>query len=117
MDGGKTMSGDLISRDALADELIEELDWERAQSVPETATAAFKIAMRRVKKAPAVDAEPVRHGRWVFSDDDDLVWWWLCSECGNAEAMPTRYCPECGANMEGGDSYSPDMDDRVQGGA
>lgn len=47
---------DLISREALLDELAEEIEWDRAQMAPMTATSAFKIAIRRVRKAPAVDA-------------------------------------------------------------
>ena len=58
------MTNDLISREALLAELAEEIEWERAQMAPITAISAFKIAIRRVKKAPAVDAEPVRHGFW-----------------------------------------------------
>ena len=53
------MENDLISRETLLDELNDELEWEKAQSAPMTATAAFKIAIRRVKKILAVDAVKV----------------------------------------------------------
>ena len=56
----------------------------------------------------AVDAEPVRHGRWILSGPD------LhgnirpkCSVCGRyrlaqwADHIKCNYCPECGANMRG----------------
>lgn len=99
------MANDLISREALLDELEEELEWERAQSAPMTATAAFKIAMRRTKKAPAVDAEPVRHGKWgecriTGYDGMHPVYTRPCSECGYESEFKTCYCSLCGAKME-----------------
>lgn len=55
---------------------------------------------------PAVDAEPVRHGMWVKCKEDALVHW-DCSECGigfldDAGLEKLKYCPNCGAKMDGG---------------
>lgn len=66
-----------------------------------------------INEAPAVDAEPTRHGKWLFSDYD----YFTCSVCGgqyftdadstkDAEAMLENnayypYCPYCGASMKG----------------
>lgn len=56
--------------------------------------------------APTIDAEPVRHGRWVYGEDVDIQ----CSECGG-DAMSdwmkytqvySNYCPHCGVKMDGG---------------
>ena len=52
---------------------------------------------------PTVDAEPVRHGRWVHRYGDEHIELALlggeCSVCGFVStAMP--YCPKCGANMD-----------------
>lgn len=54
-----------------------------------------------IDNAPAIDAEPVRHGRWVKTKYDDYV----CSLCG--EEAPNdgydcgaKYCYECGAKMD-----------------
>ena len=96
------MTNDLISREALLAELAEEIEWERAQMAPITAISAFKIAIRRVKKAPAVDAEPMRHGFWK-NRGNHLE----CNLCGHKY---TRYdcegnvvgyylCPNCGTKM------------------
>ena len=67
--------------------------------------------------APTIEAEPVRHGRWLNKKEWHLGRWvaWLeCSCCGehddNAEmyemlpfgAGPSNYCPNCGAKMDGG---------------
>lgn len=59
-----------------------------------------------VKMAPSVEAEPVRHGRWVQVDEDT----WECSACGvwwtfiadGPEENGALRCPVCGAKMDGG---------------
>ena len=57
-----------------------------------------------IARFTAVDAEPVRHGKWVYGDDVDIQ----CSECGK-DAMSdwmkytqvySPYCPWCGAKMD-----------------
>ena len=65
-----------------------------------------------VKMAPAVDAEPVRHGRWEIvivstanpyeSEIEEK-----CSLCGRfvqryGTQPQDNYCPNCGAKMDGG---------------
>jgi hypothetical protein len=59
-----------------------------------------------IARFPTIDAEPVRHGRWVYGEDVDIQ----CSECGK-DAMSdwmkytqvySPYCPWCGAKMDGG---------------
>lgn len=49
-----------------------------------------------------IEAEPVRHGRWMCGDYYDIGD--VCSECDWDSGMvnPTlRYCPNCGAKMDG----------------
>lgn len=48
------------------------------------------------------DVEPVKHGRWVCGDYYDVGD--VCSECDWDSQMicPSyRYCPNCGAKMDG----------------
>ena len=54
--------------------------------------------------APAADVAPVRHGRWCV--DGVYV---VCSVCNRftlspiVKQLPTfKYCPNCGARMDGG---------------
>ena len=79
-------------------------------------------AAKRVSVIPAADVAPVVHGRWIpsesdFDDDDtlfDVEEWcdWQCSACREdicyEDPMPPRllpkYCPNCGAKMDGGNS-------------
>ncbi len=61
-----------------------------------------------IDQQPTVDAEPVRHGKWIdegyYADYTDVSAW-RCSECGwhmiGYDYELFRYCPSCGANMEG----------------
>jgi hypothetical protein len=61
---------------------------------------------------PHVEAEPVKHGRWIPVEYDAYadgvpVWdKWECSECGHEhsgeEDTLTAFCPDCGTKMDGG---------------
>ena len=60
-------------------------------------------AMSEVEFSPAADVAPVVHGRWI---EDDTGIMHYCSEChkynGSTTYMP-KYCPNCGALMDGKD--------------
>ena len=51
---------------------------------------------------PTVDAEPVRHGRWVNPHMNKYGHpCHHCSECGFLASQKDRnYCPNCGAKMD-----------------
>ena len=55
---------------------------------------------------PAADVAPVRHGRWerVIPSKSAAKWSTKvsCSNCHNAGYTHHRYCPNCGAKMDGG---------------
>lgn len=53
--------------------------------------------------APTIDAEPVRHGKWIFNPSDAFEAMFAkpkCSECGFESADGGNYCPNCGARMD-----------------
>lgn len=50
----------------------------------------------KIDIAPAVDAAPVKHGKW--EDAGSLSC--RCSECGCKNGRETRFCPICGAKMD-----------------
>lgn len=95
------MNNDLISRPALFETIRSDhppfydgqdiADWQE----------------KCIKEAPAVDAEPVRHGEWSnyrINGYDGLhpVYETQCSLCGGYARFTYRYCPHCGARMDGG---------------
>ena len=52
-----------------------------------------------IKDTPTVEAEPVRHGRWIPHKITSSS---MCSECKKYAAFETPRCPHCGARMDGG---------------
>lgn len=107
------MNNDLISRAALSEELSSltmTITGLRAGKgiLHEFMTEYRKTVLRIVDDAPAVDAEPVRHGRWERMDEYcNHSKTFRCSVCkGNVEySYFTRfceydYCPNCGAKMD-----------------
>ena len=57
--------------------------------------------VRMLDRQSTIDAEPVRHGRWIRMDDSFARW--RCSECGAIESHSGwEYC-HCGAKMRCGD--------------
>ena len=91
---------DLISRKALLEELDKWINpcvnYDKSEFLSGIATA-----ISEVEAAHAVDAVPVRRGKWIFNDD----WWeFRCSVCQGAIGNIKKYkfCPHCGAKMDGG---------------
>lgn len=81
---------DLISRSALLEKMKQ--------------TSRYFDVKFDIEEAPAVDAVPVVHGRWV-KDGDFLI----CLNCEseinikNSLGVENRknFCPNCGATMDG----------------
>ena len=84
------MSNELISRSAVKDIAAKY-----------GATDDFDMLIDQI---PAVDAAPVRHGKWAHLGGDE----WCCTACGDVihtegswEKPTKKYCSECGAKMDG----------------
>lgn len=95
-----------IDREAAAD-AIHKANME-ALNTPGNWMAAGRsvgmtIAENIIRTMPAVEVEPVRHGKWIQVDEDA----WECSACGvlwtfidgGPEDNGARYCPKCGAEL------------------
>lgn len=102
----------LIDANAAADKIMREIE-THADEIGIGATAiliAFARALRDETDFPTIEAEPVRHGRWISLE----VWFnksiLKCSVCGNTLNMDgvnagrgdANFCPNCGARMDGG---------------
>lgn len=94
---------DLIEREAVmkALQVIHSHD-----GMELSANVDYVEACNAIYNIPAVDAEPVQHGRWIgrpLCGNDDC----RCSNCGyweNVHAnirgeITQKYCPNCGARM------------------
>ena len=54
----------------------------------------------RVNEIKLADVRPVRRGRWVRNNGR-----WCCDKCTcQAVAIRSPFCPNCGADMRGGDA-------------
>ena len=70
---------------------------------------ARHVDLDAIDAAPTIEAEPVRHGRWIpteydsYADGAPVFDKWECSECGHEhsgeEDSLTAFCPDCGVYM------------------
>ena len=115
------MNNDMISREVLLDVFDSFRDKQKGNPV----FIWLEHVIAIIEEVCAVDAEPVRHAKWVW--DNDAIDWnlgaWVCSECRHRNenihaGMPginggvwsnpyiwsgSNYCPNCGAKMKEGD--------------
>lgn len=87
----------LIDADALIEKLvkIEQAGSALKWGIELEPLIAIRTVGKMVQAMPTVDAALVKHGRWVTS----------CSLCGVSTwpDIETKYCPNCGAQMDGGE--------------
>ena len=70
---------------------------------------AYSVALREIRNAPAADVAPVVHGEWYLLDDCANAGLY-CSVCSRRvhreefayKKLRSKYCPHCGAKMDGG---------------
>ena len=61
------------------------------------------IDIEDVDAIPAADVAPVRHGRWVWRNKwEPFEFKYECSICHDGSDLESKYCPNCGAKMDGG---------------
>lgn len=81
-----------IEREAAKRKYCETCNWYGTDLCNGCATPMSRI--------PAADVEPVRHGKWIPYNLKECLY--LCSECNAHPRDRTKYCPNCGARMDGG---------------
>lgn len=84
-----------IEREAAVEWLTVFLDMGEENIPAETVIEDFKYAI------PAADVEPLTHGRWVPFHSQAAGDIWYCSACEIGFAAQMKYCPNCGAKMDG----------------
>ena len=53
-----------------------------------------------ILKIPVADVAPVRHGRWISNCVDSPAFF-VCDQCNTVWYNDTKFCPNCGARMDG----------------
>lgn len=92
------------------------------EQIPETSVDIFENCrncslldkdqvLEIIDAAPTIDAEPIRHGRWIYrvyreynsltSRELTSIAFYKCSVCGHSSGVDIdNYCPHCGAKMD-----------------
>lgn len=61
---------------------------------------AIMILKPHIDDLDIIDAEPVRHGKWLeIKNAYGELEGWLC-KCGREEKAKEKFCPSCGAKMD-----------------
>lgn len=86
--------------------LFDEIrEGEGAKEIYQGELITFLEAILRTKGMPTLDLAPVVHA-YLERNDDDTSWFrelCFCSACGiGTHPYETKYCPSCGAKMDGG---------------
>lgn len=98
---------ELIDREELLRRLDKMINFERRQVKLTDAWNTLLRARDAVLECKVVDAEPVKHGKWIESKehiyiaDGSCKEWtnFYCSNCDAPTSDPRDYCPWCGAKM------------------
>ena len=111
------MAQRLIDADAFRREIDTYPPFDKeTQDSNAMANLAKESLLVALNNTPTIDAEPVRHGKWITCTSSEH---WKCSECGCragywfneensgidswemdfSECM-SDYCPQCGARMD-----------------
>lgn len=80
--------------DADAFEIEVQHEWENN----EISNGEWMGIRQWLKDAPTIEAEPIRHGKWIYTGFMEVK----CNNCGNVfhELEDTNYCPACGCHMD-----------------
>lgn len=92
---------DLIDKKAVFEMLCEDcmIKYHGECSHP----ASRCIEYRKINQIPTIEAEPVKHGRWIPTDRLGGMDWYCCNACSQYNATyRSPFCPNCGARMDGG---------------
>ena len=102
------MTDEYIKRD----DAIEAV-WKRIKQIGYEDNPYVLSIRQAVREIPAADAAPVKHGRWVETEEE--ICWHTenaveCSECGESYILDEwgydefkrfmNFCPNCGAKMD-----------------
>lgn len=99
---------------ANADELLAMYTFDdELKDLNERGHVPLPVIRENIKDCIVPDVEQVRHGHWIqdrdtyYPDDYYCVYYdYRCSKCGhiynNRGGLP-KYCPNCGAKMDGED--------------
>lgn len=92
------MAEQFISRETIGKGIYQAIQSAKAKGLfsLEGAECAILGAIRQME---AADVQRIKHGTWVGNGPK-----YYCSSCDELSGGTFRYCPHCGAKMDGRDS-------------
>lgn len=103
---------DLISREWVLNKIWEREKEPNYQHESEDWSVGLIMAENIVSYASTIEAEPIKHGRWIYDDEaypgGNPYGHYNCDQCGESVPHKTIYCPNCGARMFDKDTDVPD---------
>jgi DNA-directed RNA polymerase subunit RPC12/RpoP len=99
-----------IDREALMQKMLTKLrDWKQKQVDYDSFVSGYAQGCIDVENAPTAEVTEVKHGEWIEFEDNILDTLYQCSVCKEEfvliEGTPSenlwKYCPNCGARMDG----------------
>ena len=73
---------------------------ERASEIYYIAGFSYEHVIEILDDIPATDVAPVVHGRWISNCVDSPAFF-VCDQCNTVWYNDTKFCPNCGARMDG----------------
>lgn len=87
--------------------------WDCKGCLTDGGTQHNVMAVDDLAYLPTIEAEPVRHGRWVYDDKIGGLRYYQCTNCrkndneclaDEHEIKWFKFCPKCGARMDATDT-------------
>ena len=90
----------LIDADALLKDIGEEpMNWTDTQAEVQE-YVDWKRTVATINSAPTIEAEPVKHGKWITILIGERPYCSTCYKTHDCFEWTPRYCPNCGAKMD-----------------
>ncbi|MDE5564119.1 MAG: hypothetical protein K2I93_03100 [Oscillospiraceae bacterium] len=86
------------------------IDADKLKPDTKTFTSAYSeeltefYSQKVIDNAPTIDAKPERHGEWINALEHCGAF--VCSDCEYQSTALYKYCPSCGAKMDGGEQHT-----------
>lgn len=88
----------IIDADALLDAMEEEIHFTAINASEQArVNNLFCDITDVINESPTIDAEPVRHGKWIPWKYHNGF---RCDKCNEPVDNKHNYCPNCGAKMD-----------------
>ena len=89
-----------IEREAQIEELERIYHAHYVKAREQSIHDVFKAVFKRLSNAPAADVAEVKHGQWMPCGFGKEIMCSVC-RCELGDVWEYRYCPDCGAKMDG----------------